>query len=135
MSERTETCRVCGITLDDSNHSCPRDRSKWKINSLGLSSTNITGKVVTPDAEFIVQWDEDERSLSVLVDDGELRIHPIGPNALGISFVEDEPEDTGELAGDVRRRPCLPDCATTKPFGPPGPAGCDCGAMDPENSG
>lgn len=73
-----EPCQICG-TLKEPKHSCPMDRSEWKIDSLDLRE-RVTGKIVTPDAEYIVQWDEGE--LIVLLDEGEIQVRHPSPNAV-----------------------------------------------------
>ncbi len=76
-------CGVCGAT-GGGGHSRPRDRSQWVIPVVDLSEV-ITGRIVTPGGDFIVQWSRDEVSLSVFRDDGEVRIQPVAGNAVWIT--------------------------------------------------
>lgn len=88
----TDVCQLCGFDLEGTNHSCPHERGKWRIDSLDLSQQVRTGKVITSDAEHIVQWDDQEHSLTVLVETGYLRVHPMAANAISIT-VEEENDD------------------------------------------
>ena len=88
-TEQKNVCQLCGFDLG-TMHSCPHERGKWNIGSLDLSRGVRTGKVVTGDAEHIVQWDDDEHSLTVLVETGYLRIRPIASNAISISIDEED---------------------------------------------
>ena len=87
MTEPTKTCPICRLDRDETKHSCPFDRSEWKIDSLVLGPEAHIGKVVTPDGEFIVQW---EAGLVVLSDPKDIQLVPVCGNAIEISLKDRE---------------------------------------------
>jgi len=63
------------------------DRSVWKIDSLDLRE-RVTGRIITPEATFIVQWTDGE--LAVMLDEGRIQTiqRPV-PNAVWLLPLEE----------------------------------------------